>query len=190
MPIKLGTCVHTAVSSLNCSAATQLRHPSRLTPTVQALRLEPYLVISNQTGVPLQLMQPRGGAFQQSFAGVVPSRATRDGLPRVGAPPAGRSYTGQGSPPEGLRTAISAANADYTSTVDLPTGASTLTSECGFMLSGLRADAHCLQEAVTGLHAASAAALCSGAMYMRSAATGVCGTCCLQQRHAGTCLTF
>ena len=88
---------------------------------MQALRLEPYLVISNQTGVPLQLMQPRRGTVQQSFAGIVPSRATRDGLPRVGIPPAGRSYTGQGPAPEGLRTAISAADADYTSTVDLPT---------------------------------------------------------------------
>ena len=97
-----------------------------LMPIMQALRLEPYLVISNQTGVPLQLMQPRRGAIQQSFAGIVPSRATRDGLPRVGIPPAGRTYTGQGPPPEGLRTAISAADADYTSTVDLPTGAITL----------------------------------------------------------------
>ena len=96
-------------------------------------------MISNQTGVPLQLMQPRGGALQQSFAGVVPSRATRDGLPRVGVPPAGRSFTGQGPPPEGLHTAISAANADYTSTVDLPTGVSTHTSECGSSSSCLGA---------------------------------------------------
>lgn len=89
---------------------------------LQALRLEPYLVISNQTGVPLQLMQPRRGTIQQSFAGVVPSRATGDGLPRVGVPPAGRSFTGQGGLPEGLTSAISAPQADYTSTVDLPTG--------------------------------------------------------------------
>ncbi len=101
---------------------------------MQALRLEPYLVISNQTGVPLQLMQPRRGTVQQSFAGIVPSRATRDGLPRVGIPPAGRSYTGQGPAPEGLRTAISAADADYTSTVDLPTGADTFTLVHGHRL--------------------------------------------------------
>lgn len=88
----------------------------------QALRLEPYLVISNQTGIPLQLMQPRRGTVHHSFAGMMPSSATRDGLPRAGVPPAGRSYTGQGTPPEGLRSAISAPGADYTSTVDLPTG--------------------------------------------------------------------
>ena len=87
---------------------------------LQALRLEPYLVISNQTGIPLQLMQPRG--VQHFFSGVVPSRATRDGLPRAGVPPAGRSsFTGQGAP-SGLPAAISAPDADYTSTVDLPTG--------------------------------------------------------------------
>ena len=89
---------------------------------LQALRLEPYLVISNQTGVPLQLMQPRRGKIQQSFAGVVPSRPTADGLPRAGVPPAGRSFTGQGGLPEGLSSAISTPKADYTSTVDLPTG--------------------------------------------------------------------
>ena len=89
---------------------------------LQALRLEPYLVISNQTGIPLQLMQPRRGAVQQSFAGVAPSRATSDGLPRAGVPPAGRPSFGQGPPPQGLRSAISAQDADYTSTLDLPTG--------------------------------------------------------------------
>ena len=121
-------CPDPTANSPNSSATTvlQRRNNHDFTLIVQALRLEPYLVISNQTGVPLQLMQPRGGTIQQSFAGIVPSRATRDGLPRVGVPPAGRSYTGQGPPPEGLRTAISAADADYTSTVDLPTGGSTL----------------------------------------------------------------
>ena len=89
---------------------------------LQALRLQPYLVISNQTGVPLQLMQPRRGEVQQSSAGVVPSRATGDGLPGVGVPPGGRSFTGQGGLPEGPTSAISAPKADYTSTVDLPTG--------------------------------------------------------------------
>ena len=91
--------------------------------SLQALRLEPYLVISNQTGIPLQLMQPRRGAVQQSFAGVAPSQATHDGLPRAGVPPAGRPSFGQGPPPQGLRSAISAQDADYTSTLDLPTGA-------------------------------------------------------------------
>ena len=105
--------------------------------SLQALRLEPYLVISNQTGIPLQLMQPRRGAVQQSFAGIAPSQATRDGLPRAGVPPAGRPSFGQGPPPQGLRSAISAQDADYTSTLDLPTGArSTAPSELSFF-SGL-----------------------------------------------------
>ena len=115
--------------------------------SLQALRLEPYLVISNQTGIPLQLMQPRRGAVQQSFAGVAPSQATRDGLPRAGVPPAGRQSFGHGPPPQGLRSAISAQDADHTSTLDLPTGAqSTASLELSFN-SGLA------KTCVTWLHA-------------------------------------
>ncbi len=84
------------------------------------MRLEPYLVITNQTGIPLQLMQPRG--IQQSFSSVFPARATRDGLPRAGVPLAGISSFSWQGPPSGLTAAISAPDADYTSTVDLPTG--------------------------------------------------------------------
>ena len=112
--------------------------------TLQALRLEPYLVISNQTGIPLQLMQPRG--VQHSFSGVVPSRATRDGLPRAGVPPAGRlSVTGQG-PPSGLPAAISAPDADYASTVDLPTGDTCEPEKCAlscFLCRTTRYLKHC-----------------------------------------------
>ena len=64
--------------------------------------------------------------MQQSFAGVAPSRATRDGLPRAGGSPAGRPSFVQGSRPQGLRSAISAQDADYTSTLDLPTGVQSL----------------------------------------------------------------
>lgn len=69
-------------------------------------------------------------AAQRRYPAVLCRHCAVQGNPRWPAqgwdPPAGRTYTGQGPPPEGLRTAISAADADYTSTVDLPTGAITL----------------------------------------------------------------
>lgn len=81
---------------------------------MQALRLEPQLVISNQTGIPLQLMQLHRGRFSQSTAGVTPNPATFSGLPRASVPPAGK-----GAP--GLRAAVASPDADPTSTLDLPT---------------------------------------------------------------------
>ncbi len=83
-----------------------------------ALRLEPRAVLSNRTGVPLQLLQPRAGATDATPAGVMPVPATRAGLPGVRGPRAGAGGLG-------LLTALSDASSaiDWTACMDLPPGA-------------------------------------------------------------------
>lgn len=83
---------------------------------VQALRLEPHLVLSNLTGIPLQLMQLRGGGYAETGYGVMPRPATLAGLPRAG--PGGQAAGGLAA------HGISAPAADAASTLDLPTGVS------------------------------------------------------------------
>ncbi|KAK9834254.1 hypothetical protein WJX81_000411 [Elliptochloris bilobata] len=82
-----------------------------------ALRLEPRVVLSNRTGVPLQLLQPRPGATEPAAGiGLMPVPATPTGLPRVGGARAGAA---------GLRTALSDASSavDWAACMDLPPGA-------------------------------------------------------------------
>ena len=78
------------------------------------------MVLSNRTGVPLQLLQLRPGAFEETVGGVMPVPATHSGLPRVGGPRAG----GSAGAALGLRTALSDASSaiDWTACMDLPPG--------------------------------------------------------------------
>lgn len=82
--------------------------------------MEPALVISNHTGIPLQLMQLHKGAYRESVGGIVPTPATAAGLPRAAVPPAGVARLGTAQ--RGLRSAIHSTDADIPSTLDLPTG--------------------------------------------------------------------
>lgn len=77
------------------------------------------MVLSNRTGVPLQLLQLRPGAFEETVGGVMPVPATHSGLPRVGGPRAGGAGAALG-----LRTALSDASSaiDWTACMDLPPG--------------------------------------------------------------------
>jgi hypothetical protein len=82
-------------------------------------------VISNQTGIPLQLMQLHCGSYRESAGGVEPIPVVAAGLPRAAVPSAGRgrAAAAQGAPlVPGLRPAPSSADADIASTLDLPTG--------------------------------------------------------------------
>lgn len=75
------------------------------------------MVLSNRTGVPLQLLQPRPGATEPAAGiGLMPVPATPTGLPRVGGARAGAA---------GLRTALSDASnmVDWSACMDLPPGA-------------------------------------------------------------------
>ena len=87
---------------------------------LQALRLEPHHVVSNHTGIPLQLMHFHPDSMQETYGhkagGTVKiSRSTTpSGLPQ--ARPAGPS----GQP--GLKGAVHEANVDWTSVLDLPAG--------------------------------------------------------------------
>ncbi|KAK9908805.1 hypothetical protein WJX75_003140 [Coccomyxa subellipsoidea] len=87
-----------------------------------ALRLEPQLVITNHTGIPLQLAQLHRGGYTQSIAGVTPNPATLSGLPRAAVPPAGRGRGAFAPGAPGLRATVASSDADVTSTLDLPTG--------------------------------------------------------------------
>lgn len=90
----------------------------------QALRLEPHHVISNHTGLPLQLMHFQPDSMQETYrrkaggAVEVGGSTTPSGLPR--APPAGPS----GQP--GLKGAVHEPDVDWTSVLDLPAGATSL----------------------------------------------------------------
>ncbi|KAK9819963.1 hypothetical protein WJX72_004515 [[Myrmecia] bisecta] len=81
-----------------------------------ALRLEPHIVISNCTGIPLQLMQYRSDYVTETLSekarGVQPASGT--GLPRA---------TGQQGQPPGLKSVSSDPSVDWTSCMDLPAGA-------------------------------------------------------------------
>ena len=81
---------------------------------MQALRLEPHMVISNQTGIPLQLMQLRPGAYDESGADVTAQPATLAGLPRAALPPPGRNGQLRAPSQPGLRAANRGAPASTT----------------------------------------------------------------------------
>ncbi len=80
-------------------------------------------MITNNTGIPLQLMQLHRGGYTQSIAGVTPNPATLSGLPRAAVPPAGSGRDGSAQGAPGLRSTVASPDADVTSTLDLPTGA-------------------------------------------------------------------
>ena len=87
--------------------------------TLQALRLEPHHVVSNHTGIPLQMMhfQPRNMKASLARGAVEVNRATTaSGLPRASA-------TGPSGQP-GLKGAVHEPDVDWTSVLDLPAGAS------------------------------------------------------------------
>lgn len=79
-------------------------------------------MITNHTGIPLQLAQLHRGGYTQSIAGVTPNPATLSGLPRAAVPPAGRGRGAFAPGAPGLRATVASSDADVTSTLDLPTG--------------------------------------------------------------------
>ena len=82
---------------------------------VQVLRLESHVILSNRTGVPLQVMQYSSAATMQplSQAAIGVEPATGPGLPR-GQP--GQNY------PPGLKGAIVDQSVDWTTCMELPAG--------------------------------------------------------------------
>ena len=96
------------------------QHMTELKPPFlrQALRLDPHIVITNRTGVPLQLMEPRPNAQSEGIGGAFPEPHTPSGMPRTRGP-----ASGQQSPPQGLRALVSEPGTDWASCVGLPPGA-------------------------------------------------------------------
>ena len=82
---------------------------------LQVLRLESHVILSNRTGVPLQVMQYSSAATMQplSQAAIGVEPATGPGLPR-GQP--GQNY------PPGLKGAIVDQSVDWTTCMELPAG--------------------------------------------------------------------
>ena len=76
---------------------------------VQVLRLEPHVVVSNRTGIPLQLMHYSSGANVQRLGnkatGVQPSRGQQ---PQRAGP--------------GLKSVVARPDQDWTSCIDIPSG--------------------------------------------------------------------
>ena len=78
-------------------------------PIAQVLRLEPHVVVSNRTGIPLQLMHYSSGASVQRLGnkatGVQPSRGQQ---PQRAGP--------------GLKGVVARPDQDWTSCIDIPSG--------------------------------------------------------------------
>ena len=84
----------------------------------QVMRLESHCVVSNRTGIPLQLMQWRSDALWETFddkaGGGTLVKDSKGGLPRA---------TSQTPAQPGFKAAVNDPAVDWTSYIDLPPGA-------------------------------------------------------------------